>query len=355
MSRTPHRALAALSVAALALTGCSVSGSSGDGASSSASGAGGGESTTVTIMTHDSFNLPQELVQKFEQESGYTLKTTAPGDAGSVVNQLLLAKDEPTVDGVYGVEDHSAHRLVREGVAAAYTPKDLPASAQDRMVEDRMTPVDQGQVCFNTDPAWFEAHDVEAPTSIDQLDDPEYAKLTVATSPVASSPGLALLAATTEKYGDDGWQDWWRGLMENGGKVADSWSDAYNSDFSGGEGKGRFPVVLSYSSSPAFAPETEVIEDSCTPQVEYAGVLEGAKNPEGAQAFVDFLLTEEVQSALPESMYMYPIDESVQLPEEWAQNAPLVEDAITPDPARIDERREDLLKEWTALAEASRR
>ena len=98
-----------------------------------------------------------------------------------------------------------------------------------------------------------------------------------------------------------------------------------------------------------------MIEDSCTPQVEYAGVLEGAKNPEGAQAFVDFLLTEEVQSALPESMYMYPIDESVQLPEEWAQNAPLVEDAITPDPARIDERREDLLKEWTALAEASRR
>lgn len=45
----------------------------------------------------------------------------------------------------------------------------------------------------------------------------------------------------------------------------------------------------------------------------------------------------------------------MQLPEEWAQNAPLVEDAITPDPARIDERREDLLKEWTALAEASRR
>ena len=41
MSRTPHRALAALSVAALALTGCSVSGSSGDGASSSAPGAGG--------------------------------------------------------------------------------------------------------------------------------------------------------------------------------------------------------------------------------------------------------------------------------------------------------------------------
>lgn len=73
MSRTPHRALAALSVAALALTGCSVSGSSGDGASSSASGASV-ESTTVTIMTHDSFNLPQELVQKFEQESGYTLK-----------------------------------------------------------------------------------------------------------------------------------------------------------------------------------------------------------------------------------------------------------------------------------------
>ncbi|MDY6054860.1 thiamine ABC transporter substrate binding subunit [Micrococcus sp.] len=351
--RSRRAAFVALSAAALALTGCSVTAPGGTDSPSApgASGAPAGEASTVRIMTHDSFTLPPELLERFERESGYRLVTTAPGDSGTVVNQILLAKDAPTVDGVYGVEDHSAHRLVREGAVAEHTPENLPASAAELMVDGRMTPVDQGQVCFTTDPAWFQAHGVPAPTSIDQLDEPPYAELTVVTSPLTSSPGMSLLAATTQKYGQDGWQGWWRGLLENGGKVGAGWSDAYEVDFSGGQGRGAFPIVLSYVSSPAFAPQTTVIEDSCTPQVEYAGVLEGAQNPEGARAFVDFLLTEEVQAALPEAMYMYPVDETIPLPQEWAEHAPLVADPITPDPARVDEQRENLLKEWTALSE----
>lgn len=342
-------ALAALSVAALALTGCSVADQGGSG--SAADGSSSAPSRTVTIMTHDSFSLPDELIRRFEEESGHTLVTTAPGDAGSVVNQLLLAKDSPTVDGVYGVEDHSAHRLVAEGVLAEHVPAGLPDSARELVVEDRMTPVDRGQVCLNVDTPWFEEQGVAAPTTLEQVATPEYAGLTVVTSPVSSSPGLALLAATVAEFGEGGWQDWWSTALEGGMQVDASWSDAYNTSFSGGEGTGTRPIVLSYSSSPAFAPDTDVVEASCTPQVEYAGVIEGAKNPEGARAFVDFLLTEEVQRAVPDAMYMYPVDDAVPLPEAWAEHAPLVEDPITPDPALIDERREDLLKEWTALHE----
>ncbi|UBH25425.1 thiamine ABC transporter substrate-binding protein [Micrococcus porci] len=368
---TRRGVLAAACLSALALTGCSVSapstGSSSSAASSSAapSSASGSSSTsasgtaaagskgTVTIMTHDSFALPKELIAQFEAESGYRLVTTAPGDAGAVVSQVLLSKDAPVADGVYGVENHSAHRLVDQGAVQDVAPADLPASAEDLVVDGKMIPVDQGQVCFNTDPAWFTEHGVAEPTSIDQLRDPEYAKLTAVTSPVTSSPGLALLAATTEKYGDDGWQGWWEDLLKGGAKVDSTWSDAYSTDFSGGEGKGEFPVVLSYSSSPAFAPQTAVIEDSCTPQVEYAGVLTGAENPEGAKAFVEFLLSKDVQAAIPENMYMYPVDDTVELPAEWAANGPLVEDPITPDPAEIDTEREGLLKEWTALSESA--
>lgn len=346
--------LAALSVAGLALTGCSTT-SGESGSSSTAAGSSAAEAKTVTIMTHDSFALPDELIAKFEKESGYTLTTTAPGDAGTVVNQLLLAKDKPTVDGVYGIEDHSAHRLVKEGVVAAYAPADLPASAKDKVVDGRMVPVDQGQVCLNVDTPWFEAKGVKAPTTLEQIAEPEYAKLTVFTNPVTSSPGLAFLAATDKALGEQGSKDWWTAALENGAKVDGSWSDAYNVDFSGGEGKGAFPIVLSYSSSPAFAPKTAVMESSCTPQTEYAGVVEGAKNPEGAQKFVDFLLSPEVQAAIPTSMYMYPIDESVALPEEWAKNAPLVKDPITPDPAEVATRREAMLKDWAALHETATR
>lgn len=360
-TRPRAAALAALSVAALALTGCSLSGQGGSASGSgtaSASGTGSASaaaapsgSKTVTIMTHDSFALPEELIAKFEQDSGYTLSTTAPGDAGSVVNQLLLAKDAPTVDGVFGIEDHSTHRLIDAGVLAEHTPEDLPASAEDLMVEGRMVPVDRGQVCLNVDTPWFEEKGMAAPDSLEDITDPQYAELTVLTSPVSSSPGLALLAATREEFGEDGWQGWWEKALDGGARVDASWSDAYSTDFSGGEGKGKYPIVLSYASSPAFAPATDVVAASCTPQVEYAGVVEGAKNPEGAKAFIDFLLTPEVQAAIPDAMYMYPVDDAVDLPEAWAENAPLVADPITPDPAEVGAAREELLKEWTALHE----
>ena len=58
-----------------------------------------------------------------------------------------------------------------------------------------MTPVDQGQVCLNVDTPWFQEQGLAAPTTLEQVAAPEYAELTVVTSPISSSPGLALLAA----------------------------------------------------------------------------------------------------------------------------------------------------------------
>ena len=109
--------------------------------------------------------------------------------------------------------------------------------------------------------------------------------------------------------------------------------------------------MLSYSSSPAYAPTTGIVDGTCTPQTEYAGVVEGAKNPEGAKAFIECMLSEEFQKALPDSMYMYPIDDSVKLPEDWAKHAQMVKDPITPDPKLVAERREQWLKDFTALRE----
>src|SRR5699024_2976266 len=67
---------------------------------------------SVTIMTHDSFNVPEELVTQFEEESGYSVTTTSPGDAVAVLNQVTLQKDNPTVDAVYGIDNYSAPTLL---------------------------------------------------------------------------------------------------------------------------------------------------------------------------------------------------------------------------------------------------
>ena len=117
---------------------------------------------------------------------------------------------------------------------------------------------------------------------------------------------MAFLLSTIAEYGEDGWQDYWSRLMDNGAKLTGGWNDAYFVDFTGGAEKGTRPIVVSYDTSPAFTIDkktgtstTEALLDTCFRQVEYAGVLANAKNPEGAQEVVDFLLSDEVQAALP--------------------------------------------------------
>lgn len=306
------------------------------------------KSEVVTILTHDSFALDDAQKAAFEKQSGYTLKTTSAGEAG-VVNQLLLNKDKARVDGVYGVDTFSAQKAIDEGVIANYTPHNDPGS--DYRVGG-LTAIDQGDVCINSDAGTLDRLGLEKPESFEDLAKPEYASKLVLLNPAESSTGLSFLAGTISHFGAD-WKRYWTDLMTNGAKISSSWSDAYYTDFSGADGKGDYPLVLSYSSSPAETNgATGVVEATCVRQVEYAAVVAGAKNPEGAQAFIDFMLSADAQGAIPAEMYMYPIDSSVALPESWGKFAKLSARSIVLDPKVAGADRDLWIKDWTSLYEA---
>ncbi|GAA1645300.1 thiamine ABC transporter substrate-binding protein [Georgenia ruanii] len=348
--RSRRRAAAALAGAALALAGCSLTG--GEPAATGSGGAAG----TLTVVTHDSFHLSEPLLDRFTQETGYQLKLVAPGDAGALVNQLILTKDSPLGDVVYGIDNSFAARAVDAGVLQPYTSDALPASAAPYADGGSLTPVDMGDVCVNVDHTWFAEHGVAEPASLQDLAEPAYKDLLVVTNPATSSPGLAFLLATVGAYGADGFEGYWQRLRDNGVKVVDSWSDAYYVDFSGSEGAGPRPLVLSYASSPAAevpadgsAPRTGALLDTCFRQVEYAGVLAGTTNADGAEKFVDFLLSRDVQADIPGQMYMYPVDATVRLPDAWAAHAPLADTPSTVAPADISAHREEWIDAWTRV------
>ena len=343
------RRTAALAGAAGLLAACSVVGQSpndDDG------------STELTLVTHDSFALDEDLLAAFEDEHGYELTQVAPGDAGSLVNQLVLTKDSPLGDVVYGIDNSFASRAIDEGVVAPYPDAPVPEGAEGYALDgsDALVPVDVGDVCVNVDHQWYAERDLPEPTTLEDLTRPEYADQLVVTNPATSSPGLAFLLATVGAFGQDGWQDYWRALADNGVAVVDGWSDAYYVDFTGTEDGGTRPLVVSYASSPAAEvpedggePRTGALLDTCFRQVEYAGVLAGTDEPEAARDLVDFLLSPEVQADIPTSMYMYPVDPSVSLPEAWAQHAPLSEQPHTVEPAEISEHRAEWIRTWTEL------
>ena len=215
-----------------------------------------------------------------------------------------------------------------------------------------LTPVDYGDVCVNVDTAWFAAKKVNPPVTLDDLVKPEYRGLFVTPGASTSSPGFAFLLATIGKYGKDGWADYWRKLIGNDAKVVSGWEDAYTVDFTANGG--TRPIVLSYASSPPFTipkggttPTTAALLDTCFRQVEYAGVLTGAKNPDGAKAFVDFLVSKPVQQEIPGSMYMFPVDSAAQLPADWAAWAKVSPNPIPLSASEIENGRDGWLAQWT--------
>ncbi|GAA1798441.1 thiamine ABC transporter substrate-binding protein [Nocardioides hankookensis] len=341
------RVYASVLVLAVATAGCSAVGNS--------TADDEPASQRVVLVTHESFVLPKALQKEFEEESGYDLVVRASGDAGALTNKLVLTKDDPLGDVSFGVDNTFASRALDEGVFAPYDATLPDGADQFRLDGDddhRLTPVDNASVCVNVDDTWFADHDLAPPTTLDDLTKPAYRDLFVAPGATTSSPGMAFLLSTVAAYGDD-WPAYWTKLMANGTKLVAGWSDAYEVDFTQGGGKGDRPIVLSYDSSPAFTiagdgtSTTSALLDTCFRQVEYAGVLDGAENPDGAKALVDFLLTPQVQAALPESMYVFPVDSSVQLPAEWAKFAKQPTDPFSVDPAAIADNRDDWLRTWS--------
>ncbi|GEL94113.1 thiamine ABC transporter substrate-binding protein [Cellulomonas composti] len=313
-------------------------------------------SGTVTIVAHDSFSLADGQLDEFTARTGIQVEVVQPGDAGTLVNQLVLTKDAPLGDLAFGIDNTFASRVVDEGVVVPYSSA-VPAAADAAQHAfgdgNELTAIDYGDVCLNVDHAWFDEHGVAEPVTLDDLTEPEYKDLLVVPNAVTSSPGFAFLLTTIAAQGD-GWQDYWSALKDNGLKVAEGWSDAYFTDFSGGGGGGPRPIVLSYASSPPYTvpeggtePTTGALLDTCFRQVEYAGVLAHAKNPRGAQELLDFLLSDEVQEQIPTTMYMYPVSTTVDLPADWAQWAPLAEQPYEVDPVEVAENRAQWLEDWS--------
>ncbi|WP_112469731.1 thiamine ABC transporter substrate-binding protein [Streptomyces triticisoli] len=324
------------------------------------------DTKTVTLVSHNSWAASKNVIADFEKRSGYTVKVLEAGDAGEAVNKAILTKDHPQGDVFFGVDNTLLSRALDNGLFQPYRPKGsdlvLPQYRTDQ-TKHRVTPIDSGDICVNYDKKYFADRKLAPPATFDDLVKPQYKNLLVTENAATSSPGLGFLLGTAARYGDEGWQDYWKKLKANGVKVVDGWDVAYNQEFSGSAGgrkaKGDRPLVVSYASSPPVevvyaeprpktAP-TGVAYGTCFRQVEYAGLLSNAANPEGGKALLDFLLTKEFQDDMPLNMFVYPVREDAQVPPEFTKYGPPAENPETMAPGKIADNRDQWVKSWTSL------
>jgi len=319
---------------------------------------------TITLLTHDSFAVSDDVLAAFTASTGITVDILQGGDAGAVVNQAILTKDHPIADVLYGIDTTFLSRALDEDIFSPYASPRIAVVPDDLVVdpEHRVTPIDVGDVCINYDIAELAARNVAPPATLEDLTRPEYAGMLVVEDAATSSPGLAFLLATIGVFGEEGaypWTDYWEDLRDNDVLVVTDWEQAYFSAFSGGAGSGDRPLVVSYASSPpaemvlsdpppATAP-TGSLAAGCYRQIELAGVLRGAEHPEAAARFVDFLLSLEFQQDIPLSMFVYPVRPDATLPEVFVANTTTPVDPVILPAAAIAANRERWIETWTEV------
>lgn len=319
------------------------------------------EPQTLTIMTHDSFSVSEDVVKAFETANNAKVTFLQSGDAGAVLNKAILTKDAPLADVLFGVDNTFLSRALEADIFDPYASPALAdiSAAFQLDPSNRARPVDYGDVCINYDKAYFADNSLAVPQSLEDLTEPEYASLLVVQNPATSSTGLAFLLATVAHFGEDGYLAYWNDLKANGVVVVDGWETAYYTNFSASSGRGPQPMVVSYGTSPAAevifadppvdeAPTASILgPDTCFRQIEFVGILKGTQNRPLAEKFVDFMLGKQFQEDMPLQMFVYPVNPNAVLPEAFTKYAQAPAQTATLSPDQIATNRDRWIQEWT--------
>ena len=315
---------------------------------------------TLTVMTHDSFAVSEDVVKLFEDMNNGKIVFLPSGDAGAMLNKAILTQDAPLADVMFGVDNTFLSRALEEDIFEPYASPELSKIPDEFKLDpsNRATPVDYGDVCINYDTKCRAENKLTVPQNLNDLTKPEYKKLLVVENPATSSTGLAFLLATVARYGDS-FTDYWQALKDNGVVVVDGWETAYYTNFSGSSGHGPQPMVVSYASSPAAevvfanppvddAPTASILgPDTCFRQIEFVGILKGTPNRALAEKFIDFMLSKQFQEDMPLQMFVYPVNPDAVLPDAFVKYAQQPTQPATLSPADIAANRDEWIRAWT--------
>ena len=296
----------------------------------------------VTLLAYDAFTAQEGIFDAFTATTGAKVKVVTGGDSGVLVSKAILTAGTPEGDVLWGLDNTLLSRAQKAELLTSYEP------------------VDYGDICVNYDKKWFASRNIAPPTSLEDLALPTYTNLLVTQDPVASSPGLGFLLGTIAHFGEGKWQAFWEALKGHV-QIAPDWTTAYTVDFSGSSGNGKYPLVVSYGSSPPAEvlyadpsnpltePTTSVIESTCFRQTEYVGVLRGTTNSVAAEALVMYLLGKRFQESMPLSLFVFPVNQDAVLPDLFVKFAVRAKNPLTVSPQDIELNREKWLNEWRAI------
>ena len=269
----------------------------------------------LVIYTYDGitseWGLGPKIFPKFEGKCGCKLKVVAKGDVGAFISQLIFEKENPMADIALGTDNTFMQKAIDGALFEPYGPNAIdsidpflfPKLPNTNLPDYRLIPFDWGYLAFV-----YDSNKVGSPPkSLEDLTLPEYRKKIIIEDARTSSPGKVFLHWVASEYGDKA-GDYLSRLKPNLLTITPGWTEGYNLFL-----QGEVPIVLSYSTSPAYHIVNEnttrykaALFQSLPRQVEFVSIVKGSKNRKLAEEFIDFMLSANAQMEIPLGNFMYP-------------------------------------------------
>lgn len=265
----------------------------------------------VVVWTYDSFTSEwgpgPQIAENFKAETGISVRFVTQGDGGTLLSRLIAEGTKADADIILGLDQNLAPRALASGLLRPFKPAGADAIPAALILDPdfRLIPFDYSYFAVVYDSERIS----RPPRNLEDLTREEFKGKLILMDPRTSTPGLGFLAWTMEVYGKE-WPEYWRRLAPSILTISEGWDTGYGL-FTAGEA----PMVLSYTTSPAYHLEFEQTErykaalfsEGHPVQIEAAGLLAAAKRPENAKRFLDFMLSEGFQSVIPVTNWMYPV------------------------------------------------
>jgi len=305
---------------------------------------------TLTVYTYSSFageyGPGTKIKERFEAECVCAVEWVETDDAGTLLARLKLEGETTRADVVLGLDNNLMAEAAETGLFAPHGLKaenlDLPVAWDDHT----FLPFDWGYFAFVYDETRLE----NPPKSLEELVEGEGGPKIVIQDPRTSTPGLGLLLWMRSVYGDEAGEAWQK-LAPKVVTVTQGWSEAYGLFL-----EGEADMVLSYTTSPAYhiAVESEpkykaaIFPEGHALQIEVAALTKTSDDPDLARKFLEFMLSEPFQSAIPEGNWMYPAKSPASgLPASFQALATPEKSLLIP-PEEVARKRRAWVNEWLA-------
>jgi len=301
---------------------------------------------TLTVYTYDSFAAdwgPGPTVEKaFEAQCGCDVNFVALDDGVSILNRLRLEGGNSKADIVLGLDNNLMAEAKKTGLLSQHNVDTSAVTLPNGWNDATFVPYDFGYFAF----VYNKEKLANPPKSLKELVESRDDLKVIYQDPRTSTPGQGLMLWMKSVYGNDTTQAW-QNLAKKTVTVTKGWSEAYSMFL-----EGESDLVLSYTTSPAYHliaendakyAAADFAEGHYT-QVEVAAKVKGSKNEKLADEFMNFILSDGFQSAMPTGNWMYPVT-NVELPKGF-DTLTVPSKALGFSAEEVAENRKSWIREW---------